>query len=57
MWADLVLFDPETVIDRSTFGDPFVLSTGVRKVWVNGRLVWDEAATTGATPGRVIGGS
>ena len=54
MWADLVLFDPDTVIDRSTFGDPFVLSTGIRKVWVNGALVWDEAATTGATPGRVL---
>jgi N-acyl-D-amino-acid deacylase len=54
MWADLVLFDPATVIDRSTFSDPFILSTGVRKVWVNGGLVWDEAKTTGERTGRVL---
>ena len=54
MWADLVLFDPDTVIDRSTFADPFVLSTGISKVWVNGRLVWEDGRTAGATPGRVL---
>jgi N-acyl-D-amino-acid deacylase len=53
-WADLVLFDPETVIDRSTFDDPFALSTGIRQVWVNGTLVWDEPRPTGARPGVAI---
>ena len=53
-WADLVLFDPATVIDNSTFNDPFKLSTGIRNVWVNGTLVWDEPRTTGARPGQVI---
>jgi N-acyl-D-aspartate/D-glutamate deacylase len=53
-WADLVLFDPATVTDRSTFSDPFVLSTGIKKVWVNGALVWDDTATTGARPGKVL---
>jgi L-aminopeptidase/D-esterase-like protein/N-acyl-D-aspartate/D-glutamate deacylase len=53
-WADLVLFDPATVIDRSTFSEPFTLSTGVRNVWVNGALVWDEPRTPGARPGQVI---
>lgn len=53
-WADLVLFDPATVIDRSTFDEPFTLSTGIRQVWVNGTLVWDEPRTTGARPGQVI---
>lgn len=53
-WADLVLFDPATVIDRSTFSDPFTLATGIRTVWVNGAVVWDEPRTTGARPGRVI---
>jgi len=53
-WADLVLVDPDTVIDRSTFSDPFTLATGIRKVWVNGELVWDEPKVTGARPGRVL---
>ncbi|MGH9173128.1 MAG: amidohydrolase family protein, partial [Vicinamibacterales bacterium] len=53
-WADLVLFDRATVIDRSTFTEPFTLSTGIRQVWVNGTLVWHEPRTTGARPGRVI---
>lgn len=53
-WADLVLFDPATVIDRSTFDEPFTLSTGIRQVWVNGTLVWEEPRTTGARPGQVI---
>jgi putative CocE/NonD family hydrolase len=54
-WADLVLFDPDTVIDRSTFSDPFVLSKGIEKVWVNGVLVWNEGASAGARSGRVLG--
>jgi len=53
-WADLVIVDPATVIDRSTFDDPFTLATGIRKVWVNGELVWDEPNTTGARPGQVL---
>jgi N-acyl-D-amino-acid deacylase len=54
VWADLVLFDPATVIDRSTFDDPFILSTGIRNVWVNGVMVWEEPKPTGARPGTVI---
>ncbi|MEO8678204.1 MAG: P1 family peptidase [Vicinamibacterales bacterium] len=53
-WADLVLFDPATVIDNSTFDDPLKLATGIRNVWVNGTLVWDEPKSTGARPGQVI---
>ncbi|MBA3271286.1 MAG: D-aminoacylase [Acidobacteria bacterium] len=52
--ADLVLFDPATVIDRSTFSEPLTLSTGIRNVWVNGALVWDEPRPTGAKPGQVL---
>jgi len=54
MKADLVLFDPETVIDRSTFEDPAKLSAGIQRVFVNGEEVWNGEATTGATPGRVL---
>ena len=53
-YADLVLFDPETVIDRSTYEDPHVPSAGIEKVWVNGELVFDGGETTGNRPGSVI---
>jgi N-acyl-D-amino-acid deacylase len=53
-FADLVLFDPATVIDRSTFSKPFELPSGIEKVFVNGELVWDAGKPTGARPGRVL---
>ena len=53
-FADLVLFNPETVIDRSTFSSPFALPTGIEKVFVNGTLVWSSDKATGARPGRVL---
>src|SRR5712664_424941 len=53
-FADLVLFDPETVIDRSTFAKPFELPVGIEKVFVNGELVWDAGKPTGPRPGRVL---
>ena len=52
--ADLVLFNPATVIDRSTFAKPFEIATGIEKVFVSGTLVWDGTKATGAKPGRVI---
>ena len=53
MKADLVLFDPATVTDQSTFEQPRALSTGVVKVWVNGGLVW-TGAPGAERPGRVL---
>lgn len=54
MKADLVLFDPRTVVDRSTFEQPRALASGVTKVWVNGGLVWDGLKAAGPRPGRVL---
>lgn len=54
--ADLVLFDPARIADRSTFQEPAVLPTGVDKVWVAGRLVWESGQPTGATPGVMLRG-
>ncbi len=54
MKADLVLFNPETVIDRSTFEDPRRLSEGIEVVIVNGETVWSGGKATGARPGRVM---
>ena len=53
-FADLVLFDPATVADRSTFEDPKALSVGIEKVWVNGVAVWQDGKATGAHPGRGV---
>jgi N-acyl-D-amino-acid deacylase len=53
-FADLVLFDPATVADRSTFEVPKALSVGIEKVWVNGVAVWDGGKATGAYPGKGI---
>jgi N-acyl-D-amino-acid deacylase len=54
--ADLVLFDPATVIDHSTFEKPEELSTGIRLVLVNGEPVWENGKATGKHPGRVLRG-
>lgn len=53
-WADVIAFNPETVIDRSTFQDPFVQAEGIEYVFVNGTLVWDQGEITEARPGRVM---
>jgi N-acyl-D-amino-acid deacylase len=52
--ADLVLFDPATVIDRATTKDPQALSAGIETVWVNGAVVYTEGAATSQRPGRVL---
>jgi N-acyl-D-amino-acid deacylase len=54
--ADLVAFDPETVIDRSTYANPRVYSAGIPYVAVNGELVVDGGAITAARPGRILRG-
>ena len=55
-YADVVIFDPETVGDRATFAEPHQLSVGVRDVWVNGERVFAGGAHTGALPGRIVSG-
>ena len=52
--ADIVLFDPKTIVDRSTFTDPAVLATGVEKVFVGGEIVWDAGKPVNARPGKVL---
>jgi len=52
--ADLVLFNPATVLDRATFENPQELAVGIEKVLVDGQLVWDSGKPTGARPGVVI---
>ncbi len=52
--ADLVLFDPDTIIDRATLQNPTALSVGIEKVWVNGKLVFQDRRSTGALPGQIV---
>jgi N-acyl-D-amino-acid deacylase len=54
MVADLVVFDPATIVDRATFTEPHQLSQGVEWLVVNGELVLDAGEHTGATPGRAL---
>lgn len=52
--ADLVVFDPEAVIDRATFLEPQQFPRGIDTVIVNGTVVVDGGQHTGAGPGRVL---
>jgi N-acyl-D-aspartate/D-glutamate deacylase len=52
--ADIVLFDPKSVIDRATFQQPQLVSEGIKRVFVNGLEVWREGAVTGQLPGRPL---
>jgi N-acyl-D-aspartate/D-glutamate deacylase/CubicO group peptidase (beta-lactamase class C family) len=52
--ADLVLFDPETVLDRATAQEPQTTSVGIEMVWVNGRIVFEDGRPSGRRPGRVL---
>ena len=52
--SDLVLLDPDEVIDRSTFEQPQLIAAGIKKVFVNGREVWDGDKVTGSKPGWVL---
>jgi N-acyl-D-amino-acid deacylase len=56
MWADLVIFDPETIRDLATFEEPNQLSQGMQYVLVNGVPVIADGQMTGALPGKVLRG-
>jgi N-acyl-D-amino-acid deacylase len=55
--ADVVVFDPATVIDEATFLEPQRFPTGIETVIVNGTVVINAGEHTGARPGRVLRGS
>ena len=55
-FADVVVFDPEEIIDRATFEKPHQLAEGMVHVFVNGVQVLDGGEHTGATPGRFVRG-
>ena len=56
MFADVVVFDPQTIADRATFENPHQYSVGVKHVLVNGVQVLKDGEHTGAKPGRALWG-
>ncbi len=53
-YADLVLFDPERIIDKATFEDPIRPSEGIEAVWVNGVLSYTAKGAVGSRAGRFL---
>jgi N-acyl-D-amino-acid deacylase len=56
-FADLVVFDPATIIDTATYDEPKKFSAGVESVFVNGTLSWEAGATSVRRNGRLVGGN
>jgi N-acyl-D-aspartate/D-glutamate deacylase len=55
-YADVVVFDPDTIKDHATFVEPHQYATGMIHVFVNGEQVLKDGEHTGATPGRAVHG-
>ena len=53
-FADIVIFDRETVVDRATMKEPTLLATGFDLVMVNGQVVYRDGKRTDARPGRIV---
>jgi N-acyl-D-aspartate/D-glutamate deacylase len=53
-WADLVIFDPETVDSLATYGNPHVFPKGIPYVLVNGEVAIEEGEPTGALKGKAL---
>ncbi len=56
MFADVAVFDPQTIADRATFDNPHQYSVGMKHVFVNGMQVLKDGEHTGAKPGRALWG-
>jgi N-acyl-D-amino-acid deacylase len=56
MWADIVVFNPDNIMDLATFDKPNQLSDGMQYVLVNGVPVIDHGRMTNALPGKVVRG-
>jgi N-acyl-D-aspartate/D-glutamate deacylase len=54
LFADVTVFNPETVIDQATYLEPFQDNKGIEYVIVNGQIVLDRGKHTGARPGRAL---
>jgi len=55
-WADVTIFNPDTIIDNATFEKPHQYATGIEYVIVNGKPVLERGTHTGARPGAILYG-
>jgi N-acyl-D-aspartate/D-glutamate deacylase len=55
-WADVTVFNPDTIIDHATFEKPHQYASGVECVIVNGKVVLERGKHTGARPGTILYG-
>jgi N-acyl-D-aspartate/D-glutamate deacylase len=55
-WADVTIFNPDTIIDNATFEQPHQYATGIEYVIVNGKPVLERGIHTGARPGAILYG-
>ena len=53
-FADITIFDPETIHDRSTYQNPYVHSVGIEAVIVNGQIAMENGQLTGVAAGEVL---
>ena len=57
MWADVTVFNPETVMDEEVWEKPHQYARGIEYVFVNGEMVLDRGRHTNARPGKIIRGT
>jgi N-acyl-D-aspartate/D-glutamate deacylase len=55
-FADITIFDPATILDRATYERPAQLSEGIKYVFVNGQLEYEDGHLTGMKAGAVLHG-
>ncbi len=55
-FADITIFDPATILDKATYENPAELSQGIKDVFVNGSLEYEDGKLTGATAGKALRG-
>jgi N-acyl-D-amino-acid deacylase len=53
-WADLVLFDPQKIIDKADFENPYQFPEGIEYVWINGKMAVEQGNYTGQRAGQVL---
>jgi len=56
-FADITIFDPHSIIDKATYENPTQVANGVKYVFVNGQLEYEDGRLTGSKAGRVLRGS